>query len=63
MRSNGSSKIIGAAIAPITPLARRVPKPGDLREMMMMNTTAAAVRVIGAMGSFGAAVRALRPYA
>ena len=56
------SKIIGAAIAPIKPLASLVPKPGERREMMMMKTTATASKVTGAMWSVGGAV-ALGPYA
>jgi hypothetical protein len=70
MRSNGSSKIIGAAIAPMAPLSSLVlkrslvPKPAGPREMTVMTTktTTTAEKVIGAMGSLGAAEGALREY-
>ncbi len=63
MRSNGSSKIIGAAIAPIAPLTSLVRKPSEPREMMMTTkTTTTADKVTGAMWSSGGA-GALGPYA
>ena len=62
MRSKGSSKIIGAAIAPIAPLASLVPQACEPREMMTMmtKTAAAAVKVTGVMGSLGVAAGVLR---
>ena len=54
MGSKGSSKIIGAAIAPIAALASLVRRSGDLREMMMTKRIAAAVKVTGRMVSLGA---------
>jgi hypothetical protein len=61
MGSNGSSKIIGAAIAPMAALASLVSKSGELREMMMAKTTATGVKVTGATGCPG--TTALRSYA
>ena len=42
------------------PLGQEQGEDGDPREMMMTKTTATASKVIGAMGSLGAAVAALR---
>jgi hypothetical protein len=50
----GSSKIIGAAIAPIAALASLVWRSEDLHEMMMTKRTAAAVKVTGRMVSLSA---------
>jgi hypothetical protein len=64
MRSNGNSKIIGAAIAPTAPLASLTPRPDEPREAITITTkvTTTAVKVIGAMRSLGAAVDAVRSY-
>jgi hypothetical protein len=61
MRSNGSSKISGAAIAPMAALASLVPR-GKPREMNMMTTktTTTALKVTGATGLLGAVASA--PY-
>ncbi|MGD0685246.1 MAG: hypothetical protein ABSA03_09015 [Streptosporangiaceae bacterium] len=48
MRSNGSSKISGAAIAPMAALASLVPPPAEMRAKMMTKTAATAKKVKGA---------------
>ena len=55
MRSNGSSKTIGAAMAATSALPSRVPMRGEPRVSMTANTATAASRVTGVMGSAGAA--------
>jgi hypothetical protein len=60
MRSNGTSKIIGPAIAARAALARLVPESSGLRTRMTTKTTAAAVKVTGAMSSGGAALLSVR---
>jgi hypothetical protein len=48
MRSNGSSKMNGAAIAPMAALASLIPPLSGLRAKMMKKTTTTAVNVTGA---------------
>ena len=51
MRSNGSSKIIGAASAPMMALPSRARKLGAPRVRMMTKMATMARRVTGVMGS------------
>ncbi len=56
MRSNGNSKIIGAAMAPIMALASAVRPPYRLPAIRMMtNVIPAATMVTGVIGSAGGA--------
>jgi len=57
MRSNGNSKIIGAARAPIAALPSATPQPSELALMRRMITkmTPTQLRVTGVMGSTGGA--------
>jgi hypothetical protein len=51
MRSNGNSKIIGAARAPATALVSATRPPLELLTTMMKKTTPTPMKVTGVMGS------------
>jgi hypothetical protein len=56
MRSNGNSKIIGAATAPIAALPSATRQPCELPTIKMMTKMTATHRAVtGVMGSAGAA--------
>ena len=56
MRSKGNSKIIGAAIAAMTALDSRTPRPRGVAMKTTTNRTTAAVRVTIVMGLAGGAL-------
>ena len=56
MRSKGSSKIIGAAIAATTALDSRTPRPRGVAMKTRTNRTTAAVRVTIVIGFAGGAL-------